>query len=136
MITSAVCKGGHTNYFCQSANRESAISWAHSAIANPQISEMCQSSNRKSANCYICGRSANQKNKICGFAICGTYLRTAHLWLYVLYCKVHCTLKKNIFGCTVLYPHHETGAKEFHTFHKYYLILQCARTSIRHHEST
>ncbi len=59
----AVCKGGHTNYFCLSANRRSANSWTHSAIANPQISEICQSSDRKSANCYISGRSANKKIK-------------------------------------------------------------------------
>jgi hypothetical protein len=43
-----------------------------------------KSANGKSAKCHICGRSANLTNYIsppsCGFAICGTYLRTAHLW--------------------------------------------------------
>ncbi len=38
------------------------------------------SANRKSAKCRTCGRSANLTNflspQICGFAICGTYLRT------------------------------------------------------------
>jgi hypothetical protein len=41
--------------------------------------------NRKSAKCNLCGRSANLIfylcPPICGFAICGTYLRTANLWL-------------------------------------------------------
>jgi hypothetical protein len=41
------------------------------------------SANRKSTNCHTCGRSANITNfvspQICGSAICGTYLRTAHL---------------------------------------------------------
>ncbi len=40
--------------------------------------------NHKSAKCHIRGRSANRTNylgpQICGFAICGTYLRTVHLW--------------------------------------------------------
>jgi hypothetical protein len=40
--------------------------------------------NRKSAKSHICGRSANRTNylnpQFCGFAICGTYLRIAHLW--------------------------------------------------------
>ncbi len=57
---------------------------------------MCQSSNRKSANCYF-AEGPQIKNKICWFAICGPYLRTAHLWLYILYCNVHCTLKRKIF---------------------------------------
>jgi hypothetical protein len=53
---------------------------------------------RKSAKCLICRRSANLTNYIrphgCGFAICGTYLRTAHIWhspsahLYRLPCTV------------------------------------------------
>ncbi len=42
------------------------------------------SANRKSAKCHICGRSTNLTNYLSppsrGFAICGTYLRTAHLW--------------------------------------------------------
>jgi hypothetical protein len=38
--------------FLQSANRKSTNSWAHSTIANPQISYFCQSAHRKSANCY------------------------------------------------------------------------------------
>ncbi len=38
-------------------------------------------------HCHICGRSANLTNfvspqVVCGFVICGTYLRTAHLWLF------------------------------------------------------
>jgi hypothetical protein len=41
------------------------------------------SANRKSANCHICRSSANLTNylgpQICGFAICGFYLRTVHL---------------------------------------------------------
>jgi hypothetical protein len=59
-------------------------SWTNFPSAKPQIYEVCQSANRKSANGLICGRSANLKNlslKICGVAICGTYLLTAHLCL-------------------------------------------------------
>ncbi len=38
-----------------------------------------RSANYKSANCHICERSANPVNpQVCGFAICGTYLRSAH----------------------------------------------------------
>ncbi len=37
-----------------------------------------------SAKCHICRRFSNLANywspQICGFAICGIYLRTAHLW--------------------------------------------------------
>ncbi len=44
----------------QSANRKSANSWAHSAIANMQISEVCQSESRKSANLQsLIRKSAN-----------------------------------------------------------------------------
>ncbi len=36
---------------------------------------------------YICGRSANLTNylsqKVCGFSLRRTYLRTAHFWYYV-----------------------------------------------------
>ncbi len=32
----------------KSTNRKSANSWAHSAIANPQISQVCQSADSKS----------------------------------------------------------------------------------------
>ncbi len=43
--------------------------------------------NSKSAKCHICGRSANAKKnvspQICGFALRGTYLRTAHLCLFL-----------------------------------------------------
>ncbi len=42
-----VAIGGQANYF-KSANRKSLNSWVHSAIANPQISQVCQSENRKS----------------------------------------------------------------------------------------
>ncbi len=52
-------------------------------FANPQIDKNIWSANRKSANCHNCGRSTNlNKNfstQSCGFAICGTYLRAAHL---------------------------------------------------------
>ncbi len=47
-------------------------------ILNPKITKKIGPANRKSAKCYICGRSANLKflgPQICGFAICGTYLR-------------------------------------------------------------
>jgi hypothetical protein len=41
------------------------------------------SANRKSANGHICGRSANLTNylclQICGFVICGTFMRIAQL---------------------------------------------------------
>ncbi len=88
------------------------ISFVNPQIANPhilglipqsnsQISELCQSANRnpqkiigspnhKSAKCHICGGSANLKSlsaQIFGFAICGTYLRTAHLCLYYTYIR-------------------------------------------------
>jgi len=44
---------------------------------------------RKSVKCQIFGRSANLNYyilspQICGFVICGTYLRTVHI------CKMHC----------------------------------------------
>jgi hypothetical protein len=42
-------KDGHANFFSKSENCKSN-SWAHSAITNPQISEVCQSANHKSAN--------------------------------------------------------------------------------------
>jgi hypothetical protein len=39
-------RGGQGNFFFKkSANHSSANSWAHSAIANPQISQVCQSAN-------------------------------------------------------------------------------------------
>ncbi len=57
-----------------------------------QICESFKSANykkalvRKSGNCHICGKSANRtyytSPQGCGFAICGIYLRTAHLCLF------------------------------------------------------
>ncbi len=47
-ITGTWSKGGHAIIFSYSANRKSENSWAHSAIANPQISYVFQSANRKS----------------------------------------------------------------------------------------
>ncbi len=51
------------------------------------LSANCESANfanRKSASCHRCGRPAIITNfvspKICGFAFCGTYLQTAHLF--------------------------------------------------------
>ncbi len=44
-----------TNKLFSSANRKSANSWAHSAIANSQFFYVCQSANRKSAKGHICG---------------------------------------------------------------------------------
>jgi hypothetical protein len=50
---------------------------------SPQITKKVVSANRKSTNSYIFVKSANLKYysspQICGFAICGTYLQTAHL---------------------------------------------------------
>ncbi len=46
---------------------------------SPQITKKIGSANRKSAKCHSCGRSAITNffsPQICGFAICGTYLRT------------------------------------------------------------
>ncbi len=45
-------RGRQANLFLKSVNRRSAKSQAHSAIANPQISQVCQSANRISANFY------------------------------------------------------------------------------------
>jgi hypothetical protein len=46
------------------------------------VPEKIGSANRKSTHCHTCGSSANitssESLQICGFAICGTYLRTAH----------------------------------------------------------
>ncbi len=85
---------------CQSANCKSAIFMENPPIANPQmfsafqsanhksafsygfaedLSPQKRSANHKSANCHICERSANLVSpQVCGFTICGTYLRTAH----------------------------------------------------------
>ncbi len=53
-------------------------------FANPQVAKW--SANRKPANCHICGRPTNPRKKlstqICGFEICGTYLRTAYLCIF------------------------------------------------------
>ncbi len=46
-------RGGQANFFLKYANRKSPNSWAHSAIANWQISLVCQSANRKSAKFFI-----------------------------------------------------------------------------------
>ncbi len=59
------CKSSKSAYSCLTirggqANRKSANSWAHSAIARPQISYVWQSANRKSANFY--DQSANHKS--------------------------------------------------------------------------
>jgi hypothetical protein len=46
-----------------------------------EITKIIGSINRKSANCHIYGRSAIPNIFLCcGFALCGTWLRTAHLW--------------------------------------------------------
>jgi hypothetical protein len=54
-----------------------------SEVLNPQFKKYTVSSNRKSAKCHIYRRSANLTHSSClqnyGFAICGDYLRTAHL---------------------------------------------------------
>jgi hypothetical protein len=53
------------------------------AITNPQITKKIGPTNRKLAKCHIFERSVNFTNyvrpPIWGFAICGTYMRTAHL---------------------------------------------------------
>ncbi len=68
-------------------------------IANPQILGLIpQLKIRKFLKCespqIANPQIATVAKQNCGFAICGTYLRTAHLWMYVLYCNVHCTLKR------------------------------------------
>jgi hypothetical protein len=107
--------------------------WTHKfflSVRKPQIRYFLGSfRNRKSANFWNVSVIKSQirkllhlrkvrksKNIICGFAICGTYLRTAHLRLYVLYCNVNCTLKINFWFYSTV-PYLETGAKELHTFH-------------------
>jgi hypothetical protein len=47
-----ISRGGQANLFFKSANRKSAHFWAHSAIANSQISWVCQSAKRKFENFY------------------------------------------------------------------------------------
>ncbi len=58
----------------------------HLQFINPQIIKNIGSANGESAKCQL--RSANLTNylspQICGFAICGTYLRTTHFWLMEL----------------------------------------------------
>jgi hypothetical protein len=74
------------SWVCQAAKPQIFI--INPQIANPQISTKILhnfSANRKSAKCHICGMSANLTNylsqPICGFAICRTYLRTAHIFI-------------------------------------------------------
>jgi hypothetical protein len=50
---------GKQTFRLKSANRKSANSWSHSAIANPKLSEVCQSANRKRAHFH--DLSANRK---------------------------------------------------------------------------
>jgi hypothetical protein len=69
----SVCtKGGHEIIFCQSANRRSAISWAHSANANPQNRKNIWSANRKMPHLRKVRKS--KKNLVRKFAelICGS----------------------------------------------------------------
>jgi hypothetical protein len=67
-------------FFGKFRYRKSAnyLGGASPQIANPQIC-LDEPAKLKSLNCHSCGRLANLSPKICGFAICGTYLRIAHL---------------------------------------------------------
>jgi hypothetical protein len=51
-------------------------------VLGPLATKEIGSANRKHEKCHNCGKSANITNyfspQICGFAISGTYLRTAH----------------------------------------------------------
>jgi hypothetical protein len=53
LFDSLCCRqSGQANFCRKYTNRKSANSWAHSAIANLQISLLCQSAIRKSASVY------------------------------------------------------------------------------------
>jgi hypothetical protein len=54
-----ISSAGKANFFLKAANPKSANSWAHSSIANPQISWVCKSVNSKSANFKINQQIAN-----------------------------------------------------------------------------
>ncbi len=58
-------------------------------VLNPQIWIKIGPAYCKSAKCHICVRFANLTNylspKICGYAICGIYLRTTHLCMYITF---------------------------------------------------
>ncbi len=53
-------------------------------IIGPQIAKNIWFANHKFANCHICGTSANLwrilSPEICGFAVCGTWVRTAPMF--------------------------------------------------------
>jgi hypothetical protein len=75
-------------------------------VSSPKIIIKIRSANRKSAKCHICERSANLTNylgpQICGFAVCGNYLRTAHLWKYQISDLQGCG---GSTGSSQAYPH-------------------------------
>jgi hypothetical protein len=69
--------------------RSAKIGSSNPKSANPNN---IGSANHKSASCHTYGRSAIitilLSPQICGFAICGTYLRTAHLcYMHNILCK-------------------------------------------------
>jgi hypothetical protein len=76
-------------YLIQEVSKQISNSWALFAIANHK---KIVSENRKPAKCHICGRSANLTNysitQICGFAICGPYVRTAQVMIKPITTKV------------------------------------------------